>query len=203
MFIENYILYLTERGYSKQTIKIYSRKLKCFLDNGFSFNDLIGSVDRLITDYSKGGVSYSTDKHGNTRNALKRLNDYLLRDYLNTLYIKCETINVAFQSKSTHITGYLINNRIVTIIYNTGKTKKRKIDDNDYYALLKFLDANKHHLSNSDLFSNPTPPIDAYHENFEYSFGTYSAYGCNDLFKSSTPEQIRKEYKSLIDKICS
>ena len=126
----------------------------------------------------------------------------MLRDYLDALYIKYEIFNVAFQAKSTHITGYLIDNRTITINYNTGKTKKRKIDDSNYYALLKFLDANKHRLSKNSLFSYPTHLIDTPHESFDYTLGTYSAYRCNDIFESSTPEQIRKEYKSLIDKIC-
>ncbi len=200
MLIDNYKDYLTKRGYSKSTVNIYALKLQKFLKNGYSENDLCGCVDHLIKEYSKSGTAYSDKDHGITRNALKRLNDYLLREYLDTFYIHHTSFNT-FPSKDKYVIGYTIDKNQIKIVYNKGKNINKKIRDIEYYELLKFLESNQQHLCTT-VFSTP-PMTDAYREVYSYTFGNISVQNCNDLFDSNTPSKIRDEYKMLINKICS
>ena len=59
MLLKEYADYLENVKVSKGTIGTYCRKLQKFLDNGYSENDLIGAVDKLISTHSKGGSDYN------------------------------------------------------------------------------------------------------------------------------------------------
>lgn len=75
--IKGYRDYLRDEGYAESSIKMYSRRIKNFFKNGYSVNDLIGSLNNLIVMYSNGGTHFDPKEHGTTSNALKRLADYL------------------------------------------------------------------------------------------------------------------------------
>ena len=55
MLIASYGDFLREEGYPETTVRFYSGRLRRFLKNGYSEADLLGSVDQLIPQYSKGG----------------------------------------------------------------------------------------------------------------------------------------------------
>ena len=76
-FIEDYKEYLREQGYAESSINMYSRRIKKFFKEGFSVNDLIGSLNNLIGMYSNGGSKFDPKDNNNTSSALKRVADYI------------------------------------------------------------------------------------------------------------------------------
>lgn len=76
-FIEEYEDYLRKQGYAESSTTMYSRRIKRLFKEGYSVDDLIGSLDKLINDYSNGGSKFDPKDHNNTSSALKRVADYL------------------------------------------------------------------------------------------------------------------------------
>ena len=75
--LEDYGKYLEEQGYAESSIKIYTNRIKRFFKNGFSVDDLIGSIKMQIQNYANGGIKYDPKDHANTYNALKHLAESL------------------------------------------------------------------------------------------------------------------------------
>ena len=108
MLIADYGGFLREEGYPETTVRLYSGRLRRFLNNGYSEADLLGSVDQLICQYSKGGVYYDPKDHGNTVAALKKLKEYTLKPYIEDFSIIYEKGYSSFARKDEHVTFYKI-----------------------------------------------------------------------------------------------
>lgn len=213
MLIQKYREYLENKvrkngkKYAESSIKVYISKINQFLDNDFSEKDLIGHIDVLIEEYSKGGSKYNEKDHNNTLNALKRLNDMIVNDYIDNFYIKCESPIQVWQKANKTISSYEIKDGKITITYSNKKKLSKKISDLDYCKLIKFIMRNEQLLSDNNYgslqyknnlmdYSQP--------EHYEYKFGNKSGNDCEFLFESSNSnldDQIRNDYKNLIDKI--
>ena len=213
MLIQKYREYLENKvrkngkKYAESSIKVYVSKINQFLDNGYSEKDLIGHIDVLIEEYSKGGSKYNEKDHNNTLNALKRLNDMLVNDYIDSFYIKCESSIQVWQKLNKTVMSYEIKNGKITITYRNNKKLSKKISDLDYLKLIKFIMKNEQFLSDNSYSSlqGENNLMDySQPEHYEYKFGNKSGNDCEFLFESSNSnldDQIRNDYKNLIDKI--
>jgi len=143
MLLQDYGDFLKNCGRSENTVKIYTRKLQIFLDNGFSEADLIGAVDQLIVQYSKNGNRYDPKDHGNTVAALKQLKDFLRAPYAEDLLIAYEQGFHSFVPKNRYVSGYTIANGTITISYQKGftplKTVTKTIPKQYYDKLIDLL----------------------------------------------------------------
>ena len=194
MFLEEYKQFLLGRGKKPGTAKTYVRKLQDILDSGFSVNDLIGAADRLIERYSPGGKD-----HGNTVAALKQLNEFILADVIDTLYIRYVYPHGTF-SVAVYTMEYTIENRRIIVQSNKGKPKSGKIADADYYALVKLLKENEKDLSDaSSLYAVQPTMLDHSPGYYDYRFGEKSGSRCPQLFADN--EQAKSKYDLLLAKI--
>lgn len=126
MLIKNYGDYLERQGLSETTIRIYSGKLQIFLDNGYSEGDLLGAVDQLIVEHSKGGQCYDTKDSGNTAAALRKLKEYKLESYFKNFYIVYNKGFSSFARKDEYVSFYKIKNSTITVEYSEGFSVSRK-----------------------------------------------------------------------------
>lgn len=203
MLIDNYKDFLKKSGHKPSVVTAYANKLNSFLRQGYSEADLVGGVDNILPKYSKGTELYKKD-HGQTYNALRKLNEYLIRDFADTLYIKCDKSLQMFSEKNKHWTSYEIKKRNVEITYSDKSKKSTAIDDLTFYVLVKFIKTYKNYLSNegfSSLVNVPTcfDYTQPYH--FDYVFEEKSCKDCEQLFAAEDKklqDRLNNEYLAII-----
>ena len=192
--LEKYEEYLREvRGYSQYTITMYSRKLRFFLERGYSANDLCGAVFMLIEKHSKGGDCYDQKDHGNTVSALKRLREYVFAPYADTFCVEYDFGWNSFSPKDQYVSGYTIKQGEFLVKYSKDfslcGTKTFRVKDDDFYQLLKLFRDYRSYLSDSH-----TAIVNENHNSasrYAYTFGDRSACDCGCLFASKTPSDDR------------
>ena len=143
MLIADYGDFLREEGYPETTVRFYGGRLRRFLKNGYSEDDLLGSVDQLIRQYSKGGVYYDPKDHGNTVAALRKLKEYTLNPYIEDFYIIYEKDYSSFVRKDEHVTSYKIQNGKIEVEYSADRVVLRReiiaITKKKYYELIDII----------------------------------------------------------------
>ena len=143
MLIADYGDFLREEGYPETTVRFYSGRLRRFLKNGYSEADLLGSVDQLIPQYSKGGVYYEPKDRNNTVAALKKLKEYTLNPYIEAFSIIYEKDYSSFVRKDEHVTSYKIQNGVIEVEYSVDRMGSRRetiaITKKKYYELIDII----------------------------------------------------------------
>ena len=143
MLIASYEDFLREEGYPENTVRMYSCRLRRFLNNGYSEANLLGSVDQLIRQYSKGGEYYNPKDHGNTVAALKKLKEYTLNPYIEDFSIIYEKGYSSFVRQDEHVSFYKIQNGMITVEYSKGNIASRRatkvITKKKYYELIDII----------------------------------------------------------------
>ncbi len=203
MLIDNYKDFLEKLGHKPSVVAAYTNKLNSFLRRGCSEADLVGGVDNILPKYAKGTELYQKD-HGQTYNALKKLNEYLIQDFADTLYIKCDKSPQMFSEGDKHWTSYEIRSRNIEITYSDRSKKSAAIDDLTFYILVKFIKLYKNHLSNegvSSLRNIPTCFDYAQPYHFDYVFEDKSCEDCEQLFVTEDKklqDRLICEYSAII-----
>lgn len=107
----------------------------------------------------------------------------------------------SFRPVGEHITGYTIENNIVTIYRNNGfapgKTETKTISDKDMRVLLAILDE----AVNIGAFEESDTVIGTAHGavcTYEYDYRTQSGRNCGSLFKNDV---LNKRYRDFVNKI--
>ncbi len=192
ILLEDFKDYLIDRGYKGSTPQSYPRRIRKFFESGYSINDLIGAIDRLIDNYSHGGQCYDSKDHGNTVAALKRFKEYLchigkLSDGIESrdeLHIKYEKGWSSFVRKDKYVSSYTISNDEIKISYKKGFVDDgvvvKKFSESEYNELIAIMTKYKNHLSNGG------SAIKSFHgteEAYSYSYGSRSASCCGNLFE--------------------
>ena len=203
-FLQDYQNFLLSRGYAESTANVYALRLENFLNSNFSVRDLIGAVDMLIVQYSKGGSAYQPSDRGCTLNALNRLNDYILAPYLDTFCLEFRDQTVAWTVKTEAMIGYTIyGNRNVTVLYNTGKKVTKTANYRDFCRLLKLL-LNNHMYLCTGMFGGMTTPsmFDAPSYAYDLRLGDIFMVRCARIFQDTAPVRLRNTFRDLIESIC-
>ena len=143
MLIADYGDFLREEGYPKNTVRMYSCRLRRFLKNGYSEADLLGSVDQLIPQYSKGGVYYDPKDHNSTVAALKKLKEYTLKPYNEDFSITYEKGYSSLAWKDEYVSFYKIQNGVIVVEYSADRMVSRRetiaITKKKYYELIDII----------------------------------------------------------------
>jgi hypothetical protein len=203
MLIDNYKDFLEKLGHKPSVVSQYTNKLNSFFRRGYSEADLVGGVDNILPKYAPRTELYQKD-HGQTYNALKKLNEYLIQDFADTLYIKCDKSPQMFSKRDKHWTSYEIRGRNIEITYSDRSKKSAAIDDLTFYILVKFVKRYKNHLSNEGFSSLRNVPscfdyTQPYH--FDYVFEEKSCEDCEQLFVAENKklqERLNSEYRAII-----
>lgn len=205
MLLQDYRDFLKNCGRSENTVKIYTRKLQIFLDNGFSEADLIGAVDQLIMQYSKGGDRYDPKDHGYTVAALKQLKDFLRAPYAENLLIAYEQGFHSFVPKNRYVSGYTIADGTITISYQKGFTPLKSVTKTipkQYYGTLIDLI-----MRYEKLLSPSNTAIRTHHGNintYRYEIHGRRESDCGSLFASekqqTVAEQANQAYRNWLSR---
>ena len=204
MLLKEYADYLGSVNVGKGTTRTYCRKLQKFLDNGYSENDLIGAVDKLISTHSKGGSDYDEKDSGNTAAALSKLKDYIQAPYIDNFFIAYEKGFSSTVLQKRYVSAYTITDGTITITYKTGhfpeKTVTKKISKVQYRNLIDIFIKYQDHLSKADT------AISTVHGSgpaYRYVFGKCYGSNCAELFEGKNAAHALSEYKAWIGKYIS
>ena len=191
----------------RQSIAAYTRKLRSFLEKGFSPVDLCGACLDLIDLYSKGGKHYNPKDHGTTVAALKHLRNQIFRETADTLQISYGQRYSSFPPKEKHVVSYVLKKGSLFVRYQKGflpaGEKHLRIPDRIFYRLLSFLEENDRLLSPSDTaLPSSHPGGEAV---FSYTLGDKSATRCAQLFDSpknpKAAEKALTQYRAFLARI--
>jgi len=146
-YLKSFIEYLrTIKKLSDSSIKIYvERLLTKFLNNGYSLADLLGFLDKSISNYAPGGKDYDEKDHGNTLSALKHLREFYWQDKLpNYISISIYSGWQSFAANhSNHVTFSMENNIV-------HEPKQQKTSDYDFYCIQELIFKNYKYLAPSN-----------------------------------------------------
>ena len=212
-FLREFVEYLRSvkhRGkpLSEASIKMYvNRLLSKFLNESYSLDDLLGSLDRLIFAYSRDGELFDKKDHNNTLSALKHLRNFHLHGIL-PKYISI-SISSGYQSFAVnnnhgdHLVFQLENNWVLV-------PKKQKISDYDYYKIQELIFNHIRYLSrNGTSIMTHHGPINYFNYVIGNSMNDFNALRgstCSGLFYSDDPyekqyvENLNKRFLSIISK---
>lgn len=184
-FFLRFIKYLKSKNLSDASIDIYVKRLfSKFLNEGFSLNDLLGSLDIQIKKYSREGACYDPVDRNNTLSALKHLRDFYHKGK-SSLNIQI-TLHSGFQSFAANHSDHAIftvKNRMII-------TSKQQIemDESDYRRLCELIEQNKNLLSKSfsamKSFHGPVNYISYEIGDINDLSNYYSGVQCAGLFSS-------------------
>ena len=174
---------------SEASIKMYvNRLLSKFLNENYSLNDLLGSLDNLIRVYSRGGELYDEKDHNNTLSALKHLRTFYLFGRLpRYIYI---SISSGFQSFAAnnnhgdHLIFELENNQILI-------PRQQQMSDYDFYKIQELIMNNVRYLSRDSTaimtHHGPINYINYIIGNSRYDMNALRGNCCGELFSSENP----------------
>lgn len=201
MLIARYGDFLREEGYPETTVRFYSGRLRRFLKNGYSEADLLGSVDQLIRQYSKGGVYYDPKDRGNTVAALKKLKEYTLKPYIEDFSITYEKGYSSFVRKDEYVSFYKIQNGKIEVEYSADRVVLRRetiaITKKKYYELIDIIIKGKNVLCSSN---TAIKGFHGYDSTYSYYLDDkYNGNCCGYLFDdTSMANWARKEYETWL-----
>lgn len=191
------------------SINIYLGKIRRFLESGYSVADLCGAIDRLIEDYSRGGVTYDEKDHGNIKSALNQVRKMIKGDIISGLYVSYKKGSCVWARKDEHIIRYYIKNEKIAITLNSGKSLVRKIGPVNIGKLIYILqEADELGLLRDEyleqfqkfpsLIDTPSP------DTYEYNIGNSSGKSFGSLLTDSTDSRkitLQDQYDDLINQI--
>lgn len=193
-FLDEYGDYLRQGKIVKDgSIRIYTRKLRAFLENRFSPQDLCGAVLSLIQDYARGGPRYNPKDNGSTVAALKHLRNKLFAPLADGFEISFTAGWSSFPPAEKHVSAYTLTKDLLSVEYQKGfspaGTKTFRVSDDDFYPLLHFLKKNEALLSPSDTVL-PSAHLGG-ETCYSYTLGRKSGTRCAALFDA--PEHPKEE----------
>ena len=201
MLIASYGDFLREEGYPENTVRMYSSRLRRFLNNGYSEADLLGSVDQLIRQYSKGGVCHDSKDHGNTVAALKKLKEYTLNPYIEDFSIIYEKGYSSFVRKDEYVSSYKIQNGVIVVEYSADRMVSRRetiaITKKKYYELIDIIIKGKNVLCPSN---TAIKGFHGYDSTYSYYLDDkYNGNCCRHLFDDTPMSNwARNEYDAWL-----
>lgn len=210
-FFNEYELFLRKNcGLAESTIGNYLRKIRSFLESGYSVADLCGGIDQLIEDYGRGGVKYKSADKGQTRAALGKVRKFIKGEFISTIRIAYkESSNNVWQIKGIHVAEYLIENEKIIFKLNTiTKKTSKKISPVKMCELISILQEakQKDYLDNSYMiFQEKNLLIDAPSPNeYEYNFDDVSGHCFGSIFGEGNEPQrlaLKKRYNDWLNQL--
>ena len=200
MLIADYGDFLREEGYPETTVRFYSGRLRRFLKNGYSEADLLGSVDQLIPQYSKGGAYYDP-KDRNTVAALKKLKEYTLKPYIEDFFIIYEKGYSSFVRKDEYVSSYKIQNGVIVVEYSADRMVLRRetiaITKKKYCELIDIIIKGKNVLCSSN---TAIKGFHGYDSTYSYYLDDkYNGDYCRHLFEDAPMSNwVRNEYDTWL-----
>ena len=190
------------------SINIYLGKIRRFFESGYSVADLCGAIDRLIEDYSHGGVTYDEKDHGNTKSALNQVRKMIKGDIISGFYVSYKKGSCVWARKDEHIIRYYIKDEKIAITLNNGKSLVRKIGPVNIGKLIYILQEadNRGFLNTYIDYLHPKPnAFDAPSaDSYEYNIGS-SRVVCSGKLLNDSKDPMRanlqKQYDDLINRI--
>lgn len=190
----------TESKLSNAAIKIYCSRIKKLLEKEYSLADVYGGIEQIIQKYSKGGLLYDPDDHGNTKGAL-----VYVEKMIKSPYIFYRAGWGSFVPKGEHTTGYCINANTLTIYKSIGFVNIgpviKKIDADNMKELISILDE----AAQKNLFAVSNTAISTVYgqiNSYAYNYRLKSGNNCNGLFTDNPcAGLLQTRYQNLIDKI--
>lgn len=201
VFLEALEDFMRESGdLSDGSIKIYSRKIKGLLENGYAIEQIYSEIDDIIKAYSREGQCYDPKDHSNTKCALDQV-----AKMIKYPYIRYKKGWSSFVQVDEHVTGYCIDNNIITISYSVGfvggKTVVKKMSDKDRKELIEILDIAR----NNALFEKSNTHIITEHgpiSSYDYQYRDKSGVNCRGLFiDNKMSETLKTRYSNLINNL--
>lgn len=184
---------------SDGSIRIYLRKIRDLLENGYTVEQICAEIDGMIKLCSKEGQLYDPNDHGNTKCALDQVAKMIKHPYIR--YKKgCSS----FVPMDEHVTGYCIDNNAITISYGVGfiggKKAHKKISDKDMKELIEILDIAR----NNSLFEKSNTHIITEHgpiSSYGYQYRDKAGVNCRGLFiDNKMSETLQTRYSNLINR---
>ena len=202
---EDFLKALEEHMRNQSTLKersivTYLRRIRWFLENGYSVNDLCGSIETLIKGYSAKGQKYNAKDHSNNSAAL-----YRVKLMVKHPYIHYQKGYASFVPKGRHNVEYRIDGDTITIGNSIGfcaeTNEVKRISKKMMTELIAILDEAKEHA----LFAKSNTYISTpygFYCTYEYRYCDESGDKCGTLF-SVTPkaEALFVRYDSLLKKL--
>ncbi len=201
-FLDDYHQYLLKKGMRPVSAKIYTLRIRKYLENGFSVADLCGSLDIQIAKVSKGGSDFNPADHGNTRAALLKLDKKLREEFsYPDYYVSFEQGYESFRPKGIHLTGYSINKDKVTAEFYNSFAPAGKLDCNLSYNQLTHLLYILEVADRKDLFCDeaPLPSAHPSPRGFSHRFGGHEEHYKRHLFSiDKKADGLTKGYNDII-----
>lgn len=198
-FLEQLKEHMQKSGRLKpSSIRAYLRRIRCFLEKGYSVADLCGAIERLIGDYSRNGSQYDQKDHGNTKSALNHVKWMIKHPYIH--YKKGWE---SFPNQEEHCVEYCIDGNTISVSKAVGFTTSRKetkqISANDMTTLIAILDEAK----KNSLFEVSNTCIHTGHGvycSYDYSYCGQSGMECRGLFIDACKADVLQDrYNNLIE----
>ena len=209
LFLNKLKRFMEEAGQLKQSsINVYLGKIRRFLESGYSVADLCGAIDRLIENYSRGGVMYDKKDHGNTKSALNQVRKMIKGEIISGLYVSYKKGSCVLARKDEHVIQYCIKDEKIAFSLNSGKSLVRKIGPVNIGELIYILqEANDRGFLNTYIdYFHPKPNVfDAPSaDSYEYNIGS-SRVVCSGKLLNDSKDPMRanlqKQYDDLINRI--
>lgn len=192
----------------ERSISIYLKRIRNLLDEGYSVADLCGAASQLWEKYGPNGSLYDPKDHGNTRAAIRHVDDLVLSKLLETspLFVSCNKGWSSFRPKGKHVNSYTIMGNELTICYDVGFVSGGKmvksLSNNNIRQLYYLFERAKA----IGCLAESNTCINNFHgpqEKYDYSFGSACGHDCSCLFEgdSISVKNISKEYYNLINKL--
>ncbi|MGN0813164.1 MAG: hypothetical protein ACI4MQ_06635 [Candidatus Coproplasma sp.] len=184
--ISEYENYLEDTSLKKGSKYRYKHEIEKLISDGYSLEEISGSIYTFIKQYSKGGDKYDPNNKGNTVAALKYFAKMLIaREGLNNLCITRTRFSPWIQGKK-YIAKYIIKKGNVEIYYkkdnNDLGVKNKVLTDKKFVDLVLFIREYKNFLAKSKTGSRESKT--------DYVFGQLKGVNCSGLFQpigSDTP----------------
>jgi hypothetical protein len=203
-YFENY---LKHNRIKEEFVKTYIRIIHSYIEKGCSYNDLVNMIiDNVDSYFNK---RQSVNKLDYEKKAFLHFIEFVLEEEgYGHIYISYNSGWSSFVPNEKHITGYVIDGRNITKIFNFGfnfgHNESKKMDRISYIVLRLLFRNREQYLScsNNAIMTNHGPL-----RTYSYLIKGIRANNCATIFSStSTSDQkyvdkINMEYIDIIDKI--
>lgn len=190
--------FMDENGRKPKGTKVYLGKLRRLMDNGYSVNDLCGSIEQLIASHSNGGSCYDPQDHNNTRSALLQVRKRLLQlllEKLGLVRISWDKGWQSFRPVEPHVIGFCLDGGTVTVYYSDyGHEETRKLTVKQLQELIRILQSAK----NLGAFSLSDTAINTVHGPIyacSYDYNGESGTNCCGVF---TDDDLQEDFARLM-----
>lgn len=185
---------------SDGSIRIYLRKIRDLLENGYTIEQICAEIDGIIKSYSKDGQCYDPNDHNNTKCALDQI-----AKMIKYPYIRYKKGWDSFLHRGEYLMEYCIKHNAITISYGNSstirKTISKKISSNDMKELIEILDI----AGNNALFEKSNTHIITEHgpiSSYDYQYRDKLGVNCRGLFiDNKMSETLQTRYSNLINNL--